>query len=95
MKIFELINLFASNHTHHQWQSTIANAVEEAVVEELLPYKELFTTVVNHEAAATHCFRVYCSYHLLQTSPSTNAMNSNAKPMNSIVDKTNFTAKVT
>jgi len=37
---------------------------EEAVVEELSPYKELFTTVVfqqGHVAAATSCFCVYYS----------------------------------
>ena len=64
MKPFELINLFTSDHIHHQWKSTIANAAKEAVAEELLPYKELFTTVVlqqDHEAVATPCFRVYCS----------------------------------
>ena len=44
------------------------NAVEEAVIEVLLPYKELFTAVVlqqDHEAAATSCFRVYCSCYIL------------------------------
>jgi len=35
-----------SDHSHHQWRSTIADAVVEAVAEELSPYKELFTTVV-------------------------------------------------
>jgi len=29
-----------------KWCSTIANVAEEAVAEELLPYKELFTIVV-------------------------------------------------
>jgi len=34
-----------SDHTHCKWRSTIANVVEEAGAEELLSYKELFTTV--------------------------------------------------
>ena len=35
------------------------NVAEEAVAEELLPYKELFTSVVpgqDHKTAATSCF---------------------------------------
>ena len=43
---FGLISLFASDHIHRQWQSTVVNVAEEAIAEELLPYKELFTTVV-------------------------------------------------
>ena len=35
-----------SDHTYHQWQSTIANVAVEAVIKELSPYKEFFTTVV-------------------------------------------------
>jgi len=53
-----------SDHTHHQWRSTIANVTVEAVAEELSPCKELFTMVVlqqDHGAAATACFRVSCS----------------------------------
>jgi len=40
------------------------NVAEEAEAEELLPYKELFTTVVPEQglvAAATSCFHVCCS----------------------------------
>ena len=57
-KPFELLSLFSSDHTHRQWRSTM-NAVEEDVAEELLPYKELFTTVLlqkDYEPAATSCF---------------------------------------
>ena len=43
-----------NDHTHHQWRSTIANVAEEAIAEELSSYKELFTTVVDHGAAATY-----------------------------------------
>jgi len=53
--------MLVSDHTHHQWQSTIVNV---AVEEKLSPYKELFTTVVlqqNHGAAATSSFHVSCS----------------------------------
>ena len=42
------------------------NVAGEAVEEELLPYKELFTTVVLEQvlvAAATLCFRVCSSCH--------------------------------
>ena len=41
------------------------NVAVEAVAEELLPYKELFTSVVlgqDHKATATSCFRVYFSW---------------------------------
>ena len=44
------------------------NIAEEAVAEELLPYKELFTLVVpgqDHKTAATSCFRVYSSWSIL------------------------------
>ena len=44
------------------------NVAEEAVTEELLPYKELSTSVVLgqvHKAAATSCFRVYSSWSFL------------------------------
>jgi len=56
-----------SDHTHDQWRSTITNVTEETVVEEYqaLSYKESFTTGVLqqvYKAAATSCFRVYCSY---------------------------------
>ena len=30
-------------HTHHQWLSIVTNVAEEAVVEELMLYIELFT----------------------------------------------------
>ena len=38
------------------------NVAEEAVAEELLPYKEFFTSVVpgqDHKTAATFCFLVF------------------------------------
>jgi len=44
------------------------NVAEEAVAEELLPYKELFTSVVpgqDHKAAAKSCFLVYSSWSFL------------------------------
>ena len=44
------------------------NVAEEAVAEELLPYKEWFTSVVaeqDHKTAATSCFRVYSSWSIL------------------------------
>jgi len=44
------------------------NVAEEAVAEELLPYKELFTSVVpgqDHKTAVTSCFRVYSSWSIL------------------------------
>jgi len=49
--------------------STIVNVAKEAVAEELLPYKELFTPVLpgqDYKAAATSCFCVYssCSFML-------------------------------
>jgi len=40
----------------------MANVAKEAVAEELLPYKELFTLILpgqDHKAAATSCFRAY------------------------------------
>jgi len=43
-------------------RSTIENVADEAVAEELLPYKECFTSVVpgkDHQTAATSCFHVY------------------------------------
>ena len=63
-----LINLFESDHTHRYWRSTIVNVAEEAVAEELLPYKELLTSVVpgqDHKTAATSCFCVYSSWLIL------------------------------
>ena len=48
--------MLASDHTHREWRSRVWNVVGEAVEEELLPYKELFTTVVLEQvlvAAAT------------------------------------------
>ena len=48
-----------ADHTHRKWRSRVWNVVGEAVEEELLPYKELFTTVVLEQvlvAAATSCF---------------------------------------
>ena len=42
---------------------TIGNVAQEAVAE-VLPLKELFTSVVpeqDHKTAATSCFRVYSS----------------------------------
>jgi len=42
-------------------KNKIVNVAEEAVAEELLPYKELFTSVVprqDHKTAATSCFCV-------------------------------------
>ena len=72
------------------------------VADELSPYKELFTTVVlqqDHGAAATSCFRVYCSCWaiLLWTSSIScaNAMNSTAKVTNSTANGTKSIAKVT
>jgi len=44
------------------------NVAEEAVAEELLPYKELFTSVVpgqDHKTAAKSSFRVYSSWSIL------------------------------
>jgi len=44
--------------------STVANAAEEAVAEELSPFQELFTTVVldqDDDTAATSCFHVHSS----------------------------------
>jgi len=44
------------------------NVAEEAVAEELLPYEELFTSVVpgqDHKTAATSCFRVASSWLIL------------------------------
>ena len=37
----KLISLFVSDHAQHY--STVVNVTEEVVVEELSPYKELFT----------------------------------------------------
>ena len=48
--------------------STIVNVAEEVVAEELLPCKELFTSVVpgqDHKTATTSCFRVYSSWSIL------------------------------
>ena len=59
-------SLLASDHTHREWRSRVWNVVGEAVEEELLPYKELFTTVVLEQvlvAAATSCFHVCSSCH--------------------------------
>ena len=64
----KLISPFASDHTHHQWQNTIANVAVEAIAEELSPYNELFTTVILqqvHGAAATSCFRVSAAANLV------------------------------
>jgi len=44
------------------------NVAEEAVTEELLPYKELFTSVLpgqDHKTAATSYFCVYPSWSIL------------------------------
>ena len=44
------------------------NVAEEAVEEELLPYKELFTSVVpgqDHKTAAASRFRVYSNWLFL------------------------------
>jgi len=44
------------------------NVAEEAVAEELLPYKEMFTLVLpeqDHKAAATTCFCAYSSWSFL------------------------------
>ena len=44
------------------------NVAEEAVAEELLPYKEWFTPVVpeqDHKTAATSCFRVASNWSIL------------------------------
>ena len=46
--------------------SRVGNVAGYAVEEELLSYKELFTTVVHEQvlvAAATPCFRVFSSCH--------------------------------
>ena len=40
------------------------NVDEETVAEELMPYKELFTTAISEQGlvtAATSCFHVCCS----------------------------------
>ena len=102
--------MFESDHTHCQWRRTVANVGEEAVAEELSPYKELFTTVVlqkDHGAAATSCFRVYCSSQscygrILLMNSNAKAIKSIAKPTksiakpaNSIANRTNTTAKAT
>ena len=53
--------MLASDHTHREWRSRVWNVVGEAVEEELLPYKELFTTVVLEQvlvAAATERINV-------------------------------------
>ena len=81
------------------------NANEEAVTEELLPYKELFTTVVlqqDHEAAATSCFVFTAAGNLVTEDSCANIMNCNAKATNSIAKPAkliangmNSTAKVT
>ena len=46
----------------------LLNVVEEAVAEELLSYKELFTSVVpekDHKAAVTSFFSVYSSWSFM------------------------------
>ena len=58
--------MLAIDHTHREWRSRVWNVAGEAVEEQLLPYKELFTTVVLEQvlvAAATSCFRVCSSCH--------------------------------
>jgi len=53
--------------TLQECHSTIGD-IAEAVAEELLPYKEMFSSVVPgqyHKAAATSCFRVYSSWSFL------------------------------
>ena len=47
---------------------TIGDIAEEAVAEELLPYKEMFSSAVpgqDRKAVATSCFRVYSSWSFL------------------------------
>ena len=49
------------------YDSTVANAAEKVVKEELSAFKELLTSVVlgqNNDTAATSCFRVYYSFQL-------------------------------
>ena len=53
-----------SDHTQCQWHSAIVNAVEEAVAEELLPYKELFTTVVLQQDYEQLLYFVFVSLQL-------------------------------
>jgi len=56
--------LFARDHVHCYWRSTVANAAEKAVAEELSLSEELFTSVVleqDNYTAATSCFHVYSS----------------------------------
>ena len=79
--------------------STIVNVAEEAVAEELLPYKELFTSFVpgqDHKAAATSCFCVYSSWPFFaMMNSSASVTNSKAMVPNSIAKASNSIAKAT
>ena len=62
------------------------NAVEEAVAEELLPYKELFATVVpqqDHEQLLHLVFMFTAATNLVMENSCANMMNSNVKVTNS------------
>jgi len=52
--------------SHHSpitnWHSPIANVGEEAVVEELFPHKELYTTVTLQQDLVVASFHVHCSW---------------------------------
>ena len=70
------------------------NAAEEAVAEELLHNKELFTSAVpgqDHKTAATSSFRVYSSWSILiaMMISSTNKINFKTNVSNSIAKATN------
>ena len=82
------------------------NVAEEVVVEELSPYKKLFTAVVPEQdlvAAATSCFHVFsscqsCYRGILMPkvmNSIANGMNSIANRMNSIANRMNSNAKMT
>ena len=80
--------------------STVANAAEEAVAEELLLSEELFTSVVDNYTAATSCFCIYSSYQWMNsrakvTNSKAKVTNSKAKATNSFANRTNSFANGT
>ena len=80
--------------------STVANAAEEAVAEELLLSEELFTSVVDNYTAATSCFCIYSSYQWMNsrakvTNSKAKVTNSKAKATNSFANRTNSFANRT
>ena len=90
----KLFSLFTSDHTHCYLQSTVVN-VAEVVVEEVSPYKELFTTVALEQglvAAATSLFSGYFVQLpiLLWMNLITKVMNSIANRMNSMSKEIHF-----